>query len=152
MFKKLKNRGGFTLIEMMVVVAIIAILVAVSIPAVNSALETVREKTDLANERSAKAAILIEFMNGNTDATKIYVYNADLGKLATNSSTGSLFIPGDALYTSTSVTGKAYGQCSKHKGMYIVVNCANDGTIKIRWQNKGGTMDNSSASAPHINN
>ena len=49
--RKLKKTGGFTLIEMLIVVAIIAILVAVSIPMVNASLEKAREATDAANER-----------------------------------------------------------------------------------------------------
>ena len=36
---KLKKQGGFTLVEMLIVVAIIAILIAVSIPLVSTALE-----------------------------------------------------------------------------------------------------------------
>ena len=51
--KKLKKTGGFTLIEMLIVVAIIAILVAVSIPMVNSNLEKARKATDSANERAS---------------------------------------------------------------------------------------------------
>ena len=51
---KLKNQGGFTLVEMLIVVAVIAVLVAVSIPMVSSALDRVRCTTDAANERSAK--------------------------------------------------------------------------------------------------
>lgn len=60
--KKLKKTGGFTLIEMLIVVAIIAILVAVSIPMVNSSLDKARTATDEANVRAAKAAALAAYM------------------------------------------------------------------------------------------
>lgn len=66
---KLNKQGGFTLIEMLIVVAIIAILIAVSIPLVNSSLERARESTDAANERSFKAVLLISFANGKYELT-----------------------------------------------------------------------------------
>ena len=52
MNKKL-NKKGFTLMEMLIVVAIIAVLVAVAIPTFTSSLERSREAADLANVRSA---------------------------------------------------------------------------------------------------
>lgn len=62
--KKLKKTGGFTLIEMLIVVAIIAILVAVSIPMVSGALDKARQATDDANERAAKAVATISAIEG----------------------------------------------------------------------------------------
>ncbi len=60
---KLQKKGGFTLIEMLIVVAIIAILVAVSIPLVGTALDRARQATDDANLRAAKAEATIVYMN-----------------------------------------------------------------------------------------
>ena len=76
--KKLKKSGGFTLIEMLIVVAIIAILVAVSIPMVNTSLEKARIATDQANERAAKAAAMIQYMlvDDAPAGEKTYYYNA----------------------------------------------------------------------------
>lgn len=56
---ELKKRGakGFTLAELLVVVAIIAVLVAIAIPIFTSQLEKSREATDLANVRSAYATL-----------------------------------------------------------------------------------------------
>lgn len=54
------NKKGFTLAELMVVVAIIGVLVAVSVPIFNSQLEKSREATDLANVRSAYAQVMTE--------------------------------------------------------------------------------------------
>ena len=53
--KKTNNKKGFTLAELLVVVAIIAVLVAISIPIFTSQLEKSREATDLANIRAAYA-------------------------------------------------------------------------------------------------
>ncbi len=60
MSKLLKNgKKGFTLIEMLIVVAIIVILVAIMIPSVTSQLERAREAADIANIRSAYAEAMI---------------------------------------------------------------------------------------------
>ena len=56
MFKKL-NKKGFTLAELLVVVAIIGVLVAISIPIFTSQLEKSREAVDLANMRTAYAEV-----------------------------------------------------------------------------------------------
>ena len=63
--KKLTNKKGFTLIEMLVVIAIIAILVAIIIPTVTSATTKANAATDAANLRSAKAAITIGVLDGS---------------------------------------------------------------------------------------
>lgn len=57
--EKLKGEG-FTLAELLIVVAIIAVLVAISIPVFTSQLEKSRESTDLANVRAAYAEIMVE--------------------------------------------------------------------------------------------
>ena len=48
-----KRKAGFTLAELLIVVAIIAVLVAISIPIFTSQLEKAREAVDLENVRSA---------------------------------------------------------------------------------------------------
>ena len=63
--EKFRKNSGFTLIEMLIVVAIIAILVAVSIPMIANALDKAKVATDEANERSAMATALIEYMSKN---------------------------------------------------------------------------------------
>ena len=57
--EELKKRGakGFTLMEMLIVVAIIAVLIAIAIPIFTSQLENSREATDAANIRSAYAEV-----------------------------------------------------------------------------------------------
>ena len=54
------SRKGFTLAELLIVVAIIAVLVAVAIPVFGSQLEKSREAADLANVRAAYAKVLTE--------------------------------------------------------------------------------------------
>lgn len=63
MLKKLrKNKKGFTLAELLIVVAIIGVLVAISIPIFTSQLEKAREATDQANIRSAMSELQSDYL------------------------------------------------------------------------------------------
>lgn len=113
--KKLNKNSGFTLVEMLIVVAIIAILIAVSIPLVNGALERSRDATDQANERAAKAEATLVLMgvadvpsSATAGTTFDAYYKEDTGafkKLFYNAATGEL------LNANTGID--KYGKCSK---------------------------------------
>ena len=62
-------RNGFTLMEMLIVIAIIAVLIAIAIPVFSSQLEKTREAADLANVRSAYAQVSAEALLGNSETT-----------------------------------------------------------------------------------
>lgn len=129
--KKLKKTGGFTLIEMLIVVAIIAILVAVSIPMVSSSLDKAKNATDDANERAAKAAAMITFMNLETAPTgdTTYYYNDD-GTVTSGSTAPTA---GDE--------GYAYGQGTRNNNKgYVSVTLDKDGIVTaISWTEKAGS-------------
>ena len=57
-----RNNKGFTLAELLIVVAIIAVLTAIAIPVFTSQLEKSRESTDQANVRSAYAYLMTEYL------------------------------------------------------------------------------------------
>ncbi|NLL91049.1 MAG: prepilin-type N-terminal cleavage/methylation domain-containing protein [Ruminococcaceae bacterium] len=63
--KKMNNKG-FTLMEMLIVVAIIAVLVAIAIPVMTTQLENAREATDAANIRSAYAEVSVALLTGDS--------------------------------------------------------------------------------------
>ena len=78
--KKLKNKKGFTLMEMLIVVAIIVILLAIAIPAFNGSLRKARLAADEANVRSYYAEVLVNAMADDnyvipTDTTLPTKYN-----------------------------------------------------------------------------
>lgn len=135
---KLNKQGGFTLIEMLIVVAIIAILIAVSIPLVNSSLERARESTDAANERSFKAVLTVSYTNGkyevngaaakDFDVGTTYVYDAANGTLATAVGTTSNAIK--AYGKSTKVQGVDAGV---RKGKYLWGKIDDKGIVSMVW-------------------
>ena len=56
--KAARGQQGFTLMEMLIVIAIIAILIAIAIPVFTAQLENSREATDAANIRSAYGEVV----------------------------------------------------------------------------------------------
>ena len=84
LMKKVRgNKKGFTLAELLVVVAIVGILVAISIPVFTAQLSKARKATNQANLRAAKAAAIAAYLT-DEDVTladkdgKIVYYEYDL--------------------------------------------------------------------------
>lgn len=74
MFKKL-NKKGFTLAELLVVVAIIGVLVAISIPVFTAQLEKARDATDEANVRACIAEATAAYLTDEqATPSKNYAY------------------------------------------------------------------------------
>ena len=69
-FTKKLTKKGFTLAELLIVVAIIAVLVAIAAPLFTGALKNAQETADAANVRALRAAavaeILLDKANGGT--------------------------------------------------------------------------------------
>ena len=85
---KKNNNKGFTLMEMLIVVAIIAVLVAIAIPVFTNQLEKAREATDAANIRSTYAEVMACALTDAADTTNgvkkggtdgAYTYSKDVG-------------------------------------------------------------------------
>ena len=65
--KKMKKSKGFTLAELLIVVAIMAVLVGVAIPVFGSQLEKAREATDEANIRTEYAEAVTAYLSDGTN-------------------------------------------------------------------------------------
>jgi len=68
-----KNRKGFTLTELMVVVVILGILVAIAIPVYNGLDAKAKKAADETNIRTIQSVVLQFCMGENIDQTKITI-------------------------------------------------------------------------------
>ena len=88
---KKMNKKGFTLIEMLVVIAIIAVLVSIVIPVVGSATEKAKEAADVANIRSAVAEITTTALaNGGTPSKTVDMTQGTAGFVTEITSIGGI--------------------------------------------------------------
>lgn len=84
--KKLNKKKGFTLAELLVVVAIIAVLVAISIPMFTSQLNKAKKATNQANLRAAKGAAVSQYLSDGNTGTATYVYDIANGTITSATS------------------------------------------------------------------
>lgn len=117
-----ENKKGFTLAELLVVVAIVGILVAISIPVFTAQLSKARLATNQANMRAAKAAAVAEYLSEEKEGEVTYNYYTTSGEVKKVNGTetqstsaekdldpnaGTNAVKGDTKYTKFSVMIKA---------------------------------------------
>ena len=111
--KKLLQKKGFTLIEMLIVVAIMVILVGISVPSFSGAVDEAKSAADQANVRAARVAAIIYDRDTNISDTSGVWYHADTGELSTTAPTAS-------------------GQVTK--GTAIVIRETSEGVYDVKWE------------------
>lgn len=129
MFKKL-NKKGFTLAELLVVVAIIGVLVAISIPIFTGQLKKARLATNQANARAAYAAATTEYMlaykdNAPTEDTVSYTYNTSKGQIDATATAATGLITGIDISAWTEATDGLGDKT--YKTWTVILN--KDGTV-----------------------
>lgn len=134
--KRLKerlNKKGFTLAELLIVVAIIAVLVAVSVPVFNSKLERSREAADVANMRAAKVAAAAKYLDEEIPEAGITAfYDAENGIIVEDAPEKGYGQGSDKLDGKTEYLD--YNGKTKAKGCVIKITIKSDGAdsdIKI---------------------
>jgi prepilin-type N-terminal cleavage/methylation domain-containing protein len=83
-----KSKKGFTLIELVVVIAILGILAAILVPVISGFIETANQATDNANARLVYQAAAMWFASNNAAASPLTI-----GQLAPYMGTGMAAMP-----------------------------------------------------------
>ncbi|MEG2221808.1 MAG: prepilin-type N-terminal cleavage/methylation domain-containing protein [Oscillospiraceae bacterium] len=123
--KKIRSKKGFTLMEMLIVVAIIAILIAIAIPTFSGSLNKAKLAADNANFRTAKAVAAVQLMNSEDSGAALTTgsFNAET---STFGATGG--------YTAKAEEAAA-GETQHAKGATIDMN----GKGEVTWNPKTAT-------------
>ena len=137
MTKNCKN--GFTLAELLIVVAIIAVLVAISIPIFTGQLEKAKQATDLANMRSAKAAAVADYMTDGMGTEYKKYYDASKGSMSETAPEG---------YGKSSTNASEFASVLNASGVpnkngkanYITVIIYPSGQMEMTWGTSYGTF------------
>ena len=133
MLKKLRrNKKGFTLAELLIVVAIIGVLVAVSIPIFTAQLAKARVATDQANARAAKAAaVAAELTSESTSFPATYFYDANAGTVAKER--GTIAVYGKSTSTDVTNAGATVFWTGDAKDKVVQITIQSNNTISVSW-------------------
>ena len=130
MFKFMKSKKGFTLVELMIVVVIMAILVVVAVPIYNSVTDNARAKTCLDNQRTLISNLNTIIMDkgitgtGTLTFTTQYASEKPTITLAANDVTAF-----SAAWAATDITGsfQTIPVCGAQEGVITVTITAQTG-------------------------
>ncbi len=125
---KRTSKKGFTLMEMLIVIAIIAILIAIAIPVFTAQLNKARLGTDRSNARSLKSMVVTAYLTGDGDVPitdgGIYYLNKEANGIIakTTGTTNALKCEGNgSAYTESSASaGDAGFIWAKWEGAAVV--------------------------------
>ena len=128
-FTKRLNKKGFTLAELLIVVAIIAILVAIAIPIFTNQLNKAKIARDQANVRSAKA-IAINYLLDDANAGTVHLdkgpwkFNVAFEKDGTPKLSG--YAENAAASDDTAVAKANAGEITYGSGTFVLVISQSD--------------------------
>lgn len=134
----MRKRKGFTLAELLIVVAIVGVLVAIAIPVFISQLEKSKETVDIDNMRSARSVLAAAYLSGEIEAGELDAYYFDGHQLMTE-------IPREGYGIGTSKDGNVkyevgngcdlcnYDGNEDHEGEYLMASVDMNDKLHIHW-------------------
>lgn len=125
----LRNNKGFTLAELLIVVAIVAVLVSIAIPMFWTQLEKARERNDVGNARSAYSQVRTCAITGSTEGFDVDFDGVNYTKSFRVEQTraGWIIAEDDHKIKGLSEEG------SPEPNTKCVVSCNRDGEGKVYW-------------------
>ncbi len=124
---------GFTLLELLLVVAIIIVLVALAIPSIKTHLDKARASVDLANERSAKGAAVVDYLFSGGNTAKTYYFDTSTGSVSDNAPA-----KGYGKSTVRPVGSLSEIDSAVPKDRYVKVTVYANGDVKLWWDGGSG--------------
>lgn len=134
----MRIKKGFTLAELLITVAIIAVLVAVAIPIFTTYLEKAREAVDISAMRSCRSVITAAYITGDIEPGAIQEYYYDGGSLTYTT-------PKNGIGKGTVAEGKTvynagngcefcnYDQTEDHTDAFLFASVDLEGTVHVHW-------------------
>lgn len=142
-----RNNKGFTLAELLIVIAIIAILIAIAIPVFAGQLDNARIQTDHANMRSAYAMAQVATLEGviytgsdgktpyQPNSAGDFVFNAD-GSISAGSAANAYKLKATVAGSLTAAACESSAVCrttgnAHSKDNVIIIRYATNGTYTV---------------------
>ncbi|SHH46351.1 type II secretion system protein [Tepidibacter thalassicus] len=140
--KRLKNKKGFTLVELIIVIAVLGILVGIAVPKFSGIQENARKKTDITNAKMISDAISVLLAEGKIDAPSSSITFEVVSKKQSAPQNGSLSAEQqiqNALidYLSDIPKIKSNGNSHKDDSFYVTIEEGAKSVKVLDAENKG---------------